>query len=69
VYSTCTLSKRENEQVIQRFLESHAEFSPCDFETENAELNRRINNGMLTILPHIDNTDGFFIAKLKRTVL
>ncbi|MGM9611947.1 MAG: 16S rRNA (cytosine(967)-C(5))-methyltransferase RsmB [Butyricicoccus sp.] len=63
VYSTCTVLRRENEDVMHGFLEQHPEFAlepfthPVCGETE----------GMITLLPHRHQTDGFFIAKLRRT--
>ncbi len=51
VYSVCTISRAEGDQVIDAFLREHREFA--------AE--RR-----LQLLPHRDGTDGFFIARLRR---
>lgn len=51
VYSTCTLNGEENEKVISRFLEEHREFSL---------------DGMTTLFPHKDHTDGFFICRMKK---
>jgi len=53
VYSTCTISPCENEQVIERFLAREPEFT----------LERRH-----LVLPHRDATDGFFYALLRRVV-
>jgi 16S rRNA (cytosine967-C5)-methyltransferase len=50
LYSTCTLRKAENEDVITRFLENHPDFTA----------------DMRTIFPRDFNSDGFFIAKLIR---
>ncbi|MBQ0125901.1 MAG: 16S rRNA (cytosine(967)-C(5))-methyltransferase RsmB [Clostridiales bacterium] len=61
VYSTCTVNKRENEDVVNAFLKKHGEFSLCPFET--GELR---SMGMIQILPHHFKTDGFFIAKLHK---
>lgn len=62
VYSTCTLNPRENEDNVSRFLAENPNFAAVDFTV--GELESR--GGMLTLLPHIHHTDGFFIAKLTR---
>lgn len=65
LYSTCTILKRENEEVVKWFLDSHPQFSMEPFEIPkglNAE-----TSGMLTLLPSVHGTDGFFICKLRRT--
>lgn len=51
IYSTCSLSKKENEEVCERFLKEHKDFK---------------NGGMITLLPEAKNSDGFFFAKLIR---
>lgn len=68
IYSTCTLCKKENEKNVEWFLSSHpefitediTEFLPKTLWQETAE------KGYITLLPHKSNTDGFFIAKMKR---
>lgn len=67
VYSTCTLFKEENENVVQDFLEKNV-----DFVLEHISGLEKIdggkyldNKGMIQILPH-DEYDGFFIAKIRR---
>ena len=62
LYSTCTLNPEENERVVERFLEENAEFSPVDFTVGGL----KSTSGMLTLLPHVHGTDGFFIAKLRK---
>ena len=62
VYSTCTLLPEENQQNIQEFLSRHPEFSLAPWSVGSLE----VSNGMITLMPHIHNTDGFFIAKLIR---
>ena len=60
VYSTCTVLKQENEQVILKFLESHSEFVPVpltEFE---------IPSGWTTFSPEFADCDGFFVARLQR---
>ena len=64
VYSTCTISRSENEDVVCRFLEENK-----DFEFQKVEIPgplMRDNDGYITLYPHIDGTDGFFISKIKR---
>ena len=69
VYSTCTLLPEENQNIICAFLEKHPEFSPVDFKISARNPAVRdvcSQNGMLTLLPHLHGTDGFFIAKLTK---
>lgn len=65
VYSTCTIIKRENEDVINRFLKENENFELS--EVKLPEKLQRENKGYVTLYPNIDGTDGFFIAKIKRT--
>jgi 16S rRNA (cytosine967-C5)-methyltransferase len=63
VYATCSLSRAENQAVLDAFLAGHAEFTgvpptrafdcPCD-------------GAGLTILPAVHNTDGYFVGRLQR---
>ena len=64
IYSTCTLVRGENECVVEAFLKHHP-----DFVIEKLPLpgNFPINeSGMLALVPGEYDTDGFFIAKLRR---
>ena len=54
VYSTCTLEPEENEQVVEKFLEAHADF--C-LDGPDA---------VLRILPGPDGTDGAYAVRLRR---
>jgi 16S rRNA (cytosine967-C5)-methyltransferase len=51
IYSTCTLNKAENEEVIRKFLKANAGFKMIEERT---------------LFPIDDNTDGFFIALLTK---
>jgi 16S rRNA (cytosine967-C5)-methyltransferase len=63
VYATCSLARRENESVVASFLASHPEFEPRPFgQTFGFEAQPE---GM-TILPSRHDTDGFFVAALRR---
>ncbi len=62
VYSTCTLNPRENEDVTDRFVREHT-----DFEYEKISLGKiEHKSGKLTLYPHIDNTDGFYISLIRK---
>lgn len=63
VYSTCTILRRENEDVVRAFLAAHPEFAPALWS--HPVCGGR-EDGMVTLLPPEHDTDGFFIAKLKR---
>ena len=63
VYSTCTILQRENEDVVQSFLQTHAEFEAVPIVHS---VFGTADTGMITLLPSVHGTDGFFIAKLRR---
>lgn len=64
VYSTCTILKRENEDVVQKFLNEHKDFELLPIELPQKL--KRENKGYITLYPNIDGTDGFFICKMRR---
>ena len=51
VYSTCTISRAENEDQVAAFLERHPDFTL---------------SATHVTLPHRDRTDGFYLATLDR---
>lgn len=65
LYATCSLSRVENEDVVTAFLASHPGFTP--------EAPRQTYGGTLAqpaglrLLPHQNDTDGFFVAALRRS--
>ncbi len=68
VYSTCTISKEENEELLNRFLSEHHEFTTVDITDVLPDALRKpeAKNGYVTFYPNIDGIDGFFISKIKR---
>ncbi len=62
IYSTCTVFREENEDVVSRFLADHPDFETVQFILPNG----KTADGMYTFWPHIDGTDGFFVCKLRR---
>ncbi|WP_058485315.1 16S rRNA (cytosine(967)-C(5))-methyltransferase RsmB [Defluviitalea phaphyphila] len=67
VYSTCTISEKENIENIKWFINNF------DFVLENINpyIPKKLQcnttkKGYIQLYPHIHKTDGFFIARLKR---
>ncbi|MEA2210619.1 MAG: rRNA (cytosine967-C5)-methyltransferase [Solirubrobacteraceae bacterium] len=63
VYSVCTITRAEGDNVISAFLDDHPDFRP---ESLDALLPAAARGPYLRTLPHRDGTDGFFIARLRR---
>ena len=64
LYSTCTLVRRENEAVVEAFLKENT-----DFEMENLTLPNifpQDPSAMLTLVPGLYDTDGFYFCRLRR---
>jgi 16S rRNA (cytosine967-C5)-methyltransferase len=64
VYSTCSVEREENEEVIARFLEGHADFRRTAAEPAPPRL--LLPSGAARTWPHRDDVDGFFVAALER---
>ena len=65
VYSTCTVNKKENEEQVERLVSDGLfEYSKLKFLPD--VIKDRENNGCLTLMQGIDDSDGFFMAVLKR---
>ena len=62
LYSTCTLRRKENEDIVDAFLKENSDFEAVDFEIADI----KSENGRITLYPHIHKTDGFFISKLRK---
>jgi 16S rRNA (cytosine967-C5)-methyltransferase len=60
VYSVCTISRAEGEEVAERFLARDGDFVPDPFEGCDP------GTSHLQLLPHLDGTDGFFVARFRR---
>ncbi|MFD0713658.1 16S rRNA (cytosine(967)-C(5))-methyltransferase RsmB [Paenibacillus sp. GCM10027626] len=76
VYSTCTIEREENEGQIAAFLDSHAEFAlDCDWPEpvllplQAAGAAAEPFRGEAQLLPQHFDSDGFYIARLKRQAI
>ncbi len=74
LYSTCTYSPEENEEVVIDFLENHLDFELCEVKSELKEVT---NDGLdlsskydlkLTrrFYPHVSKGEGQYVALMKR---
>jgi 16S rRNA (cytosine967-C5)-methyltransferase len=64
VYSTCTITREENDQVIERFLEGRRDFGLVD---ASLYVNSQVVDefGFVRTLPHVHKMDGSFAARLE----
>lgn len=68
IYSTCTINKEENLDNVNWFLQNFA----FKLESMTGFLNSKLqgnttDKGYVQLLPKINGTDGFFIARLRKT--
>jgi 16S rRNA (cytosine967-C5)-methyltransferase len=63
VYSTCSVEREENEEIVAGFLAREKDFEPVAL-TQPSELQSA--GGTLRVWPHRDGADGFFIAAFER---
>jgi 16S rRNA (cytosine967-C5)-methyltransferase len=67
VYSVCTISAAEGERLVQGFLREHPEFRAQHLGSDFPEWAHPSSPSFLQLLPDRDRTDGFFIARLRRS--
>lgn len=71
VYSTCSILKEENENIIRKFLEKNSNFNIKEIELPKTSKNEKnyfetfLNNGFLQVYQN-EKTDGFFICKISK---
>ena len=64
LYSTCTLLRRENEEVAEHLLSRRRDYKAEAFTLPGPI--GSVSDGMTTLWPHRHGTDGFFICKLRK---
>lgn len=65
VYSTCTILRQENDDVVAQFLANHPEFELVKTVTSH-QLKPDRHEAVLHIYPNDYHTDGFFVATMKK---
>ena len=70
IYSTCTVEKLENDEVIKKFLSNNEHFEVDQtFLNETKQIAREdiaISEYGVQIFPHSINSDGFYISRIVR---
>ena len=67
VYATCTVTPEENEAIIRGFLATRASWRIAGREAAAPGIRELLDeNGMLRVLPHRHDMDGFFAVRLIR---
>ena len=66
VYSTCSLEPEETDEVIDAFLARHTAFALEAPGPDLQALADPVRRGILRAWPHRHDTDGFFVARLRR---
>lgn len=70
VYSTCSILKEENEEVIEEFLKTNPNFKIIKVDLESyikeEKIKKNVENGNFIQVYQNEITDGFFIAKLQK---
>ncbi len=68
VYSTCTLTREENEEVVENFLDREKNWALEGVEGYLPKEARGLTRGRYFLaLPHKHDTDGFFAARMRKT--
>jgi len=73
IYVTCSVFPAENDAIVLRFIEGHADFAPLDVEAVWRDAlggdspTAAMEANIVRLLPHRTGTDGFFIALYERS--
>ena len=68
IYSTCTIQPQENLEIVQDFLAENTNFTLRGFKEimpPNLDI-ASSEDGYIQLYPNKNQTDGFFISKIKR---
>lgn len=72
VYSTCTITAEENQEVVEEFVQNNPDFQFGDIlnflPPDLPGFNDKKGLGYIQLLPQVDGMDGFFIASLEKKV-
>ena len=66
VYSTCTINREENEEILERFLQRHQSFRVTPAETLGIDAAFITPEGFVRTFPHRHHVDGTFAVRLEK---
>lgn len=69
LYSTCTITREENIDQIEKLLNKNPDFMLEDLTNllpESLSKEPGVQQGYIQLLPHIHGMDGFFIARMRK---
>lgn len=68
VYSTCTINRSENIDVVKAFLRDSGDFQLESIEGKIPDIlvSKSTSQGYLELFPNTHGTDGFFIARMRK---
>ncbi|WP_026174348.1 16S rRNA (cytosine(967)-C(5))-methyltransferase RsmB [Effusibacillus pohliae] len=69
VYSTCTIERQENQEIIRNFLRERTDFQIAPLSPllpEDVAKTAVSPDGWAQVLPHHFGTDGFFICRMRK---
>jgi 16S rRNA (cytosine967-C5)-methyltransferase len=68
LYVTCTISKEENEAVVESFLRENRQMALQDLRRRIPPWGRDLvdENGFLKTFPHLHGMEGFFAALFRK---
>ena len=66
IYSTCTINPSENELMIEQFLKTNSNFDLINLTEKYKKTRFDTNKKTIQLYPNIQNSDGFFIAKMRK---
>ncbi|MEB3212596.1 MAG: 16S rRNA (cytosine(967)-C(5))-methyltransferase [Leptolyngbyaceae bacterium] len=67
VYATCTLNPQENQAIVQAFLQNNSHWAIAPLSSDSPLYPFQTSEGWLTLWPHRQNLDGFFMARLQHS--
>ena len=68
VYSTCSIIKEENEEIIQKFIKNNANFKLIELKNiENKYFEKYVKDNRFIQIYQNEKTDGFFVCKMLKS--